>query len=106
MRRNPGLGLGRICRLFRLRHMADPFGQSLALLDYGRHRHCPDRFLLGRTGVTCGAGCATGETTPPRAEEHTAEIKELMRNTEAVFCLKKKREKDRQNREKNRDKSK
>src|SRR3546814_154572 len=28
--------------------MADPFGEGLALLDYGRHRDCPDRFLLCR----------------------------------------------------------
>src|SRR3546814_5350917 len=29
-------------------------------------------------------------TTPPRSEEHTSELQSLMRNSYAVFCLKKK----------------
>src|SRR3546814_2283010 len=30
------------------------------------------------------------EATPPRSEEHTSELQSLMRNSYAVFCLKKK----------------
>src|SRR3546814_9745823 len=32
---------------------------------------------------------AAGRETPPRSEEHTSELQSLMRNSYAVFCLKK-----------------
>src|SRR3546814_1071495 len=37
------------------------------------------------------ATCATGQKT--RSEEHTSELQSLMRNSYAVFCLKKKKQK-------------
>src|SRR3546814_3930302 len=40
------------------------------------------------TGERPGAG---GPSQPPRTEEHTSELQSLMRNSYAVFCLKKKK---------------
>src|SRR3546814_2963149 len=46
---------------------------------------------------TVGAKCmdtgylSIGEKPPERSEEHTSELQSLMRNSYAVFCLKKKR---------------
>src|SRR3546814_3955576 len=55
----------------------------------------------GRTGRRAGcldgrgSGCAEGRNRwfrrlPARSEEHTSELQSLMRNSYAVFCLKKK----------------
>src|SRR3546814_4665740 len=40
-------------------------------------------------------------TTPKRSEEHTSELQSLMRNSYAVFCLKKKKHIDKKNTLKN-----
>src|SRR3546814_3569462 len=39
---------------------------------------------------------ATGTDTGGRSEEHTSELQSLMRNSYAVFCLKKKKQTNRQ----------
>src|SRR3546814_6725503 len=61
------------------------FTRELAALD-------PRAFvdLLARWGV---AGVVTGEDFTFRSEEHTSELQSLMRNSYAVFCLKKKNRK-------------
>src|SRR3546814_6562544 len=38
----------------------------------------------------CGRDHDLGERDDPRSEEHTSELQSLMRNSYAVFCLKKK----------------
>src|SRR3546814_5124285 len=40
--------------------------------------------------VLVGYGMATGPLAEDRSEEHTSELQSLMRNSYAVFCLKKK----------------
>src|SRR3546814_4791829 len=51
----------------------------------------------GRTGLSGGAVAASGELVLSlarmnrRSEEHTSELQSLMRNSYAVFCLKKKK---------------
>src|SRR3546814_6235752 len=59
-------------------------------------RHAPrGRWLCGG-GVGGGTlehdarRCCGGEAEPLRSEEHTSELQSLMRNSYAVFCLKKK----------------
>src|SRR3546814_6240141 len=47
-----------------------------------------------RAGVHAGGGCherGDGNAPAPRSEEHTSELQSLMRNSYAVFCLKKKK---------------
>src|SRR3546814_1722212 len=44
---------------------------------------------------------ATGGKKKARSEEHTSELQSLMRNSYAVFCLKKKKKQNTQNRETN-----
>src|SRR3546814_6264605 len=43
-----------------------------------------------RAGRACGPACGRGGS-PRRSEEHTSELQSLMRNSYAVFCLKKKK---------------
>src|SRR3546814_1812458 len=44
-----------------------------------------------QTGASAGSSIAAGVIfTIPRSEEHTSELQSLMRNSYAVFCLKKK----------------
>src|SRR3546814_9609635 len=52
-------------------------------------RRTAQRYLArGRTGVRCGVGRESAFAE--RSEEHTSELQSLMRNSYAVFCLKKK----------------
>src|SRR3546814_1009804 len=48
-----------------------------SIVEKWRHRHCRDKY--------------EGERPPDRSEEHTSELQSLMRNSYAVFCLKKKK---------------
>src|SRR3546814_9553109 len=48
-----------------------------------------DDTLIGGTGNDTLSG-GSGSDTFRRSEEHTSELQSLMRNTYAVFCLKKK----------------
>src|SRR3546814_9743705 len=64
----------RACRQF-LDEFAD-----MALVDVERRQHADD-ILAGRDGQQ-----------PVRSEEHTSELQSLMRNSYAVFCLKKKKQ--------------
>src|SRR3546814_5498800 len=54
------------------------------------------RLLRGRAGTEVAAAHGTGTPfvlldDPARSEEHTSELQSLMRNSYAVFCLKKKK---------------
>src|SRR3546814_8848882 len=44
--------------------------------------------VSGCAHARVGVGCAEGDS-PVRSEEHTSELQSLMRNSYAVFCLKK-----------------
>src|SRR3546814_10698990 len=67
-----------------------------AQMDFGATlctRHDPACVLcpLQRDCVALATGrVATLPTSKPRSEEHTSELQSLMRNSYAVFCLKKK----------------
>src|SRR3546814_7043060 len=54
------------------------------------------RFRLALAGKTCPpvpvARRGDGKVVDHRSEEHTSELQSLMRNSYAVFCLKKKKE--------------
>src|SRR3546814_7291832 len=69
--RGLGHGWSRLClaEAFRPRTLVVCIGQLVVLADHGRH-------------LDDGAGA--------RSEEHTSELQSLMRNSYAVFCLKKK----------------
>src|SRR3546814_7181935 len=43
-----------------------------------------------KRSASCRAANATASKSPRRSEEHTSELQSLMRNSYAVFCLKKK----------------
>src|SRR3546814_10467442 len=58
------------------------------LADTGRLRR-QSGSIMGRIAVT-----ATGGAVSSRSEEHTSELQSLMRISYAVFCLKKKKDKD------------
>src|SRR3546814_5041455 len=52
--------------------------------------------VRGATGAACRSGMGGGgqlPLSPARSEEHTSELKSLMRISYAVFCLKKKNKK-------------
>src|SRR3546814_8699175 len=49
--------------------------------------------LQGLGGAVDVAAGGAGEACNARSEEHTSELQSLMRNSYAVFCLKKKRQK-------------
>src|SRR3546814_8781699 len=58
-------------------------------------RRCRRSPRKSRASANSAAGGATGPAMPPgsgghRSEEHTSELQSLMRNSYAVFCLKKK----------------
>src|SRR3546814_6587666 len=66
--------------------------QQLFLADAADQRRRPvfGSHLSGRRGAQCRQG---GEIPCRRSEEHTSELQSLMRISYAVFCLKKKKEK-------------
>src|SRR3546814_10635305 len=49
-----------------------------------------------REGEAIGPDGPSGKTMANRSEEHTSELQSLMRNSYAVFCLKKKKKKQRE----------
>src|SRR3546814_8069079 len=71
----------------------------------GRRQHLHDQRFRGREaqGLTCAAHArfssasltrsAISALTRKRSEEHTSELQSIMRNSYAVFCLKKKKKK-------------
>src|SRR3546814_6641988 len=59
----------------------------------GRRRLNP-RGLVARNRLSRGSEGASGQAHPVRSEEHTSELQSLMRNSYAVFCLKKKKTED------------
>src|SRR3546814_7442732 len=46
--------------------------------------------VLSKAGYFAAAACRAGLSRGRRSEEHTSELQSLMRNSYAVFCLKKK----------------
>src|SRR3546814_8627687 len=84
-------------------HLADPACRALikALIGLRANRGCgqpPDEADHGSRGQ-CRAGRAVEDrykhVYAPRSEEHTSELQSLMRISYAVFCLKKKKQKQR-----------
>src|SRR3546814_1500115 len=55
-----------------------------------RHRGAGLRDQLQQIPVTDEDSRQIGKRIPARSEEHTSELQSLMRNSYAVFCLKKK----------------
>src|SRR3546814_10090140 len=75
--------------------------QSLHLARGGRRNRVAERPAcaappVGRTAAAVQRGAETDALRPIRSEEHTSELQSLMRNSYAVFCLKKKNKKHRQ----------
>src|SRR3546814_10890095 len=68
--------------------------QSVAELDScGDQRRCAGTGQAQRSDRQCAVAvrrAATERSARPRSEEHTSELKSLMRTSYAVFCLKKK----------------
>src|SRR3546814_5582606 len=62
-------------------------------ISVDQHLHVVER----RIGLAAGidalgiVGCVRRPVPAPRSEEHTSELQSLMRNSYAVFCLKKKK---------------
>src|SRR3546814_10809705 len=64
------------------------------ILGRGREQHRPILRMLRRTNDADGSRVPTGcfwRSRPSRSEEHTSELQSLMRNSYAVFGLKKKK---------------
>src|SRR3546814_10598705 len=55
------------------------------------HDHHCNRWLLHRQSRPRRLWIRRRDRTGPRSEEHTSELQSLMRNSYAVFCLKKKK---------------
>src|SRR3546814_1014845 len=75
---------------------ADTNARPVSLGADRRHRRdCPaprTKLRATRDGRS-GARAAGDNGCSPRSEEHTSELQSLMRNSHAVFCLKKKNQK-------------
>src|SRR3546814_5973825 len=65
------------------------------------HHAAAARGLRRRTAFSAAAFRAAGPRLRPRSEEHTSELQSLMRNSYAVFCLKKKKHKIHQSKTEN-----
>src|SRR3546814_10528627 len=63
-------------------------GESQVVAD--RQPHLAPRRVEGAHGIARAIPCAPS-TRRGRSEEHTSELQSLMRNSYAVFCLKKKK---------------
>src|SRR3546814_2551503 len=55
-------------------------------------RSADGKEALNPDNLMCRATKAIKDAVPDRSEEHTSELQSLMRNSYAVFCLKKKKE--------------
>src|SRR3546814_3352089 len=75
------LDRGNDCRLDRF---AERFGRLILWLPDERPRQSADSFCIA----------CRGESIQLRSEEHTSELQSLMRISYAVFCLKKKKNKN------------
>src|SRR3546814_5946434 len=74
-------------------------GRSSGSEREDRHRHRRrHRYRAGDVAEACGARgqCRCELPGQPRSEEHTSELQSLMRISYAVFCLKKKTNKKKQ----------
>src|SRR3546814_8178262 len=83
----PGMAVcAQAIREGRLRDVTDPFGKTIPLLS---EANIPNHGVLGRQGAAGYLKRTADELA--RSEEHTSELQSLMRNSNAVFCLKKKK---------------
>src|SRR3546814_2863664 len=57
-----------------------------------RPTRCPQAHPIGAHGRCSGVSKCAQPASSRRSEEHTSELQSLMRNSYAVFCLKKKKE--------------
>src|SRR3546814_2376651 len=64
----------------------DAVGQ---VVDHRRQRDTAHRFMLRVLPAAAMPDQNTGNSRSVRSEEHTSELQALMRNSYAVFCLKK-----------------
>src|SRR3546814_6839819 len=64
-----------------------PFGYSFTATSLGSKLNAVERTAGGWRGAADPRG--PGSSSIDRSEEHTSELKSLMRNSYAVFCLKK-----------------
>src|SRR3546814_10036461 len=86
-----------IARIFQkvLRKPVDkpPSGVFFSLHDASQHllADVPDHGLRAGIAARPRRCCSRPRTRPYRSEEHTSELKSLMRISYAVFCLKKKK---------------
>src|SRR3546814_7550270 len=89
------IGLGRGHRAVPARRRPDLVAAAPAPRDDAAHAERNPRTPLPRSAAPAPRGGARGRDYPgaPRArsEEHTSELQSLMRNSYAVFCLKKKK---------------
>src|SRR3546814_9473604 len=64
---------------------------SRVTLLYKTHPHPDDRLTKMGDAIGGRLDNVQGKTLDKRSEEHTSELQSLMRNSYAVFCLKKKK---------------
>src|SRR3546814_7357941 len=77
-------------------------GACILFIDETGRKIRVDRHLLARHGIQAESRRDLGNAPGPlgdddeidRSEEHTSELQSLMRNSYAVFCLKKKKKKN------------
>src|SRR3546814_12750858 len=65
-------------------------GQVIETLLWGRHKVEGEMDMLHLSFPAEAVRTLTGRMSQQRSEEHTSELQSLMRNSYAVFCLKKK----------------
>src|SRR3546814_5220357 len=65
-------------------------GSAVAFEQLAPDQHAPDLVGAGADGIELGVA----QDASGRSEEHTSELQSLMRNSYAVFCLKKKTKKE------------
>src|SRR3546814_3314884 len=76
----------------RIRLLAREISEARTAAIYGRIGLCTQRFGSLASWLTDAIAILTGNMGKPgRSEEHTSELQSLMRNSYAVFCLKKKK---------------
>src|SRR3546814_3326456 len=80
---NVGAGTGMSCY-----GLAGGIGTASRLVERGKRRYAVGALTL------CNMGRMEDLRVDGRSEEHTSELQSLMRNSYAVFCLKKKKHKN------------
>src|SRR3546814_6567383 len=73
------------------RKLSVGIGSPLCLRTASCHARCHPPIASPVWTSICAVGLPNGKTALARSEEHTSELQSLMRNSYAVFCLKKKK---------------